>query len=84
MASCWAKAPVWSCLEELGHAVRRGARIYGEVVGYGATGDAYHLTGQPEAHEGLQRAMRRALRDAEARSDGRGLYQRTRHVHAAQ
>jgi 3-oxoacyl-[acyl-carrier-protein] synthase II len=52
-------------LEELGHAVRRGARIYGEVVGYGATGDAYHLTGQPEAHEGLQRAMRRALRDAE-------------------
>jgi beta-ketoacyl-acyl-carrier-protein synthase II len=52
-------------LEELGHAVRRGARIYGEVVGYGATGDAYHLTGQPEAHEGLQRAMRRALRDGE-------------------
>ncbi len=52
-------------LEELGHAVRRGARIYGEVVGYGATGDAYHLTGQPDAHEGLQRAMRRALRDGE-------------------
>lgn len=50
-------------LEELEHARRRGARIYGEVVGYGATGDAYHLTGQPEAHEGLQRAMRRALRD---------------------
>lgn len=51
-------------LEELGHAVRRGARIYGEVVGYRATGDAYHLTGQPEAHEGLQRAMRGALADA--------------------
>jgi 3-oxoacyl-[acyl-carrier-protein] synthase II len=50
-------------LEELEHARRRGASIYGEVVGYGATGDAYHLTGQPEAHEGLQRAMRRALRD---------------------
>ncbi|MBL0939706.1 MAG: beta-ketoacyl-ACP synthase II [Gemmatimonadaceae bacterium] len=50
-------------LEELEHALRRGARIYGEVVGYGATGDAYHLTGQPEAHEGLQRAMRKALRD---------------------
>ena len=51
-------------LEELEHARRRGARIYGEIVGYRATGDAYHLTGQPEAHEGLQRAMRGALRDA--------------------
>lgn len=51
-------------LEELEHARRRGARIYGEVVGYRATGDAYHLTGQPDAHEGLQRAMRGALKDA--------------------
>jgi 3-oxoacyl-[acyl-carrier-protein] synthase II len=51
-------------LEELEHALRRGASIYGEVVGYRATGDAYHLTGQPEAHEGLQRAMRGALNDA--------------------
>jgi beta-ketoacyl-acyl-carrier-protein synthase II len=51
-------------LEELEHARRRGARIYGEVVGYKATGDAYHLTGQPEAHEGLQRSMRGALKDA--------------------
>lgn len=50
-------------LEELGHAVRRGARIYGELAGYAATGDAYHLTGQLPEHEGLQRAMRRALRD---------------------
>ncbi len=50
-------------LEEYGHAMRRGAPIYCEVVGYGATGDAYHLTGQPEDHEGLQRAMRRALED---------------------
>ena len=51
-------------LEELEHARARGARIYGEVAGYGATGDAYHLTGQPEAHEGLQRSMRRAMADA--------------------
>jgi 3-oxoacyl-[acyl-carrier-protein] synthase II len=51
-------------IEELEHARRRGARIYGEIAGYGATGDAYHLTGQPENHEGLQRAMKRALEDA--------------------
>jgi len=50
-------------LEELEHAKARGARIYGEIAGYGATADAYHLTGQPEDHEGLQRAMRRALAD---------------------
>ena len=50
-------------LEEYEHAKKRGAKIYCEVVGYGATGDAYHLTGQPDAHEGLQRAMRRALED---------------------
>ncbi len=50
-------------LEELEHARKRGARIYGEVIGYGATGDAYHLTGQPQDHEGLQRAMKRALED---------------------
>jgi 3-oxoacyl-[acyl-carrier-protein] synthase II len=51
-------------LEELEHARRRGATIYGEVVGYCATGDAYHLTGQLPEHEGLQRAMRGALADA--------------------
>jgi 3-oxoacyl-[acyl-carrier-protein] synthase II len=51
-------------LEELEHALRRGARIYGEVGGYRATGDAYHLTGQLPEHEGLQRAMRGALADA--------------------
>ena len=51
-------------LEELGHAKARGARIYGELAGYGLTGDAYHLTGQPENHEGLKRAMQAALADA--------------------
>ncbi len=51
-------------LEELEHARQRGARIYGEVAGYRATGDAYHLTGQLPDHEGLQRAMRGALADA--------------------
>ena len=51
-------------LEELEHAKARGAKIYGEMAGSRATGDAYHLTGQLPEHEGLQRAMRGALADA--------------------
>jgi 3-oxoacyl-[acyl-carrier-protein] synthase II len=51
-------------LESLDHALARGAKIYGEMGGYRATGDAYHLTGQLPQHEGLQRAMRGALGDA--------------------
>ena len=53
-------------LEELEHAKRRSAKIYAEVAGYGATGDAFHLTAPPPDHEGLQRAMRRAISDAGA------------------
>jgi 3-oxoacyl-[acyl-carrier-protein] synthase II len=51
-------------LESLTRAKKRGARIYAEVTGYGASSDAHHLTQPAPAHEGAQRAMRMALEDA--------------------
>ena len=56
-------------LEELEHARKRNARIYAELVGYGATGDAFHITSPCEDGSGAARAMELAMQEAETEPD---------------
>jgi len=56
-------------LEEYEHATARGAKIYCEVVGYGVSADAFHMTAPPDDGDGGYRAMRNALRDAGLAAD---------------
>ncbi len=51
-------------LEALSHAQERGARIQGELAGYGVTSDAFHMVAPPPGHEGAARSMKAALQDA--------------------
>src|SRR6476646_10208905 len=55
-------------LEEYEHAKARGAKIYAEVVGYGVSADAHHMTAPPDDGDGGYRAMRNALKDANLES----------------
>ncbi len=56
-------------VEEYEHAKKRGAKIYAEVIGYGMSGDAHHITAPAEGHEGAFRAMKAALRNGKVTPD---------------
>ncbi|MBI4858934.1 MAG: beta-ketoacyl-ACP synthase II [Candidatus Riflebacteria bacterium] len=67
-----AEGSVCLILEELASAIRRNVRIFAEIVGYGASADAHHITAPKEGGEGLVRAARHAIEEAGIRPDDIG------------
>ncbi len=61
---CWATVRVWSCWKSTNTPKKRGAKIYAEIVGFGMSSDAYHMTSPPENGAGAALAMVNAIRDA--------------------
>ena len=71
-------------LEELERARRRGVPIYAEIVGYGMSADAYHMTAPAEDADGAVRVMQAAVQQAGVDPSVVGLCQRARHIDAIQ
>ena len=71
-------------LEDLESAKKRGARIYGELIGYGANSDAHHVAAPAPEHRGAQACFKLALKGRAYRTERGAVHQRARHLHGSQ